>query len=718
MNPPQTPDERAVRAKARASRITTLLSTSGDEAATSLLPGFLAGTLGAAPLALGLVEGVASAADGVARLGGGALSEDPRRRRVVSVVGSAGMALLAGLTSIASASWQVGALRSGAAASRGLRSPQRYASVPDRVGSDSYGRLFGVERSLHHLAAVAGPLMAFVLLALVGVRSAMLAAMVPGLLAVAIGVRGLRRNPRPAAAASSSPARLHVRAVYRGPLGRLMTGITLFELANFAAVLLILRATKLLEEGSVPFGAPAMAVLLYMLWRLAAAGSSVFAGRLVDRFGPAPVMTAGISALLASYAGFALVDGTIAALAACFAGAGASSGAIEAAEHVGVAQIAPEPLRWSAFGSLSAIRSFGRLTATIGASAVWTLLGPEFGLLFATPLMVASAAVMAAGISKPHRGLVAVPAVGLAAVALAAAGVLDAGGHPRRPAPPAPGVAATILVGHGPDGVAVDTASGAVLVSNSRDGTVSRIDPTTNRVAGRPLRAGRDPDGIAARAGLLLVAASGEDRVRQLGGRRAIQVGDGPEGISLRGELAWVASVRAGTVSRIDPATATRLGPAIRVGAEPTGIFAGPERVWVTNKADGTVSVIDSATARVIGAPIRVGRAPRGVVEGAGAVWVANAGDDTVVRLDPRTGARVGAPIAVGDDPRDIAFGEGFVWVSNHGDGTVSRIDPRSGRVAGAPLRVGHGPLGIAAGAGAVWVANYDDGTVTRIDPR
>ncbi len=79
---------------ARAGRAATLLSTAGDEASTSLLPGFLAGTLGAAPIALGLIEGAASAADGVARLGGGALAEDPRRRRRISFGSHAGITAL------------------------------------------------------------------------------------------------------------------------------------------------------------------------------------------------------------------------------------------------------------------------------------------------------------------------------------------------------------------------------------------------------------------------------------------------------------------------------------------------------------------------------------------------------------------------------------------------------------------------------------------------
>ena len=402
--PAPEPAPRAGRPGWRAGRTATLLSTSSDEAATSLLPAFLSGTLGASPIALGVIEGLASGADGVARLGGGALAEDPRRRSWISAGSFAVMAALTGLLAVAANSLQAGVLRAGSSTARGLRSPQRYASVPEHAGEDTYGRAFGFERCVHHLASVGGPLLAFAALALVGVRAAMLAAVVPGLVALAIGVWLLRRRPGPSPRSGRQPPRLQVRAVYTGRLGRLMTGITLFELANFAAVLLILRATRLLEQQDVPFGAAAMAVLLYMLWRLAASGSCLLCGRMVDRCGPAPVMAGGVLVLLVAYAGFAFLDGTVGELALCFLAAGAASGAIEAAEHVGVAQVAPVTLRWSAFGSLSAVRSFGRLTATVGATVVWTVLGPEWGLLLATPLMAMAVVVMTCGATDSAPG--------------------------------------------------------------------------------------------------------------------------------------------------------------------------------------------------------------------------------------------------------------------------------------------------------------------------
>jgi serine/threonine-protein kinase len=286
-----------------------------------------------------------------------------------------------------------------------------------------------------------------------------------------------------------------------------------------------------------------------------------------------------------------------------------------------------------------------------------------------------------------------------------------------RPAAPV----ASVPVGDGPEGIAVDGDD--VWVTNSRDDTLVRIDPSRNAVAGDPLGVGGDPDGVAAGSGVAWVASFAEGTLQRIDARdgaavpgAAETIGRGAEGVALGKQLVWAVSSAEDTVVRFDRASGQRVGAPIGVGKEPIGVFVGPNGVWVTNSADGTVTRIDAATSDILGTT-RVGRAPRGIVEAAGSVWVANSGDGTVSRLDARTGRPIGAPIRVGRDPRELAAGAGSIWVANNDDNTVSRIDARSGRIVGQPIPVGREPLGIAFGAGAVWVANHGDGTVTRVRP-
>ena len=121
--------------------------------------------------------------------------------------------------------WQVGVLRAGAWAARGLRVPARNALLADVVPPASYGRAYGFERAMDNLGAIGGPLLALALVAAFGVRTAILLSIIPGLLAVAAIVYAIRHTPRPTAAGTKRDSRFKVRPVLRGRLGRFLSGV-------------------------------------------------------------------------------------------------------------------------------------------------------------------------------------------------------------------------------------------------------------------------------------------------------------------------------------------------------------------------------------------------------------------------------------------------------------------------------------------------------------
>ena len=63
----------------------SFLADVGHEIPTALLPNLLTATLGAPAAALGLIEGIADGLAGAARLAGGAIADDPQRRRAQAV---------------------------------------------------------------------------------------------------------------------------------------------------------------------------------------------------------------------------------------------------------------------------------------------------------------------------------------------------------------------------------------------------------------------------------------------------------------------------------------------------------------------------------------------------------------------------------------------------------------------------------------------------------
>jgi MFS family permease len=373
----------------------SLLSDLGHEVPTSLLPSLLTSTLGAPAAALGVIEGVADGLAGAARLAGGALADDPGRRRATAVGGYTTTAVLSGLIGAAGAAWQVGVLRAGAWGARGLRVPSRNALLADAVPAKAYGRAYGFERAMDNLGAIGGPLLALGLVAAFSVRTAILLSIIPGLLAAVAIVYAVRHIGRPQAR-RRTPIRLRVRPVLRGRLGALILAVSAFELGNVAATLLILRASDLLTPGHGSDPATKIALGLYAGYNLTATLASIPAGHLGDRRGMGRVLAGGFALFGAAYVLLAATGASIALIAVAFGLAGVAIGCVETAEHAAVARLAPEELRGSAFGLLAAVQSFGNLVASAVAGALWTLVSPAAAFAYAASWMLVALVVMMA----------------------------------------------------------------------------------------------------------------------------------------------------------------------------------------------------------------------------------------------------------------------------------------------------------------------------------
>lgn len=371
----------------------SLLADAGHEIPTALLPSMLTSTLGVGAGALGLIEGISDGLAGLARLGGGALADDPHRRRNVAVGGYTTTAILGAATAGATAAWQIGILRAGAWTARGLRVPSRNALLADTVSPTAYGRAYGFERAMDNLGAVIGPVLAIALVAAVGTRWAIALSVIPGLLAAVAIVYAIRHTAKPITR-EHQPIRIKIRPLLHGPLGRLMAGVTIFEIGNCAATLLILRATDLLSPGRDSDTATQLAIGLYVAYNLSATLISVPAGHHGDRRDPVTTLVFGVAAFGIAYGLFATGPSTVIMLLPAFVLAGFGIGIVETAEHAAVATLAPETLRGSAFGLLAAVQSGGNLAASAVAGLLYTLASPAWAFGFLTTTMLIAIAVV------------------------------------------------------------------------------------------------------------------------------------------------------------------------------------------------------------------------------------------------------------------------------------------------------------------------------------
>jgi hypothetical protein len=363
-----------------------------------LLPALVVVLLGSSPAGIGVIEGVAIGVGALARLGGAALLHHPERRRRANLGGYAGLAACTSLMAAAGATGQAGVLRSAATVAGGFRGTATPLDVYEEAGGRQLGRAFGSDRALEYLGAGAGAALAVALVAAVDIRAAIALAALPGVLAVVAAWRS--RRPRHWVAPSVPSLSRAVRHLFRGALGWTLVGIGALEAANITFTLLILRATKLLEEGRSVTGAVIVAVSLFLGYRLAGAAAATVGGRAMDRHGALPWLEGASLLLLGAYALFALTHGGVAQLALAFVMAGAALGIVETAEQVAVARAAPEHTRALAFGAVTALQSAGRLVASIGAGVIWAAITPAAGLLVTAPLLLACPLIL---LGAAHR---------------------------------------------------------------------------------------------------------------------------------------------------------------------------------------------------------------------------------------------------------------------------------------------------------------------------
>jgi YVTN family beta-propeller protein len=137
-------------------------------------------------------------------------------------------------------------------------------------------------------------------------------------------------------------------------------------------------------------------------------------------------------------------------------------------------------------------------------------------------------------------------------------------------------------VGNEPSAVAAGAAS--LWVTNSADGTVTRIDPLT--LAATTIPVGHGPDAVAVNAAGVWVANAGDDalvRINPDTGAVAatVSVGDGPAAVLATATALWVANARDGTVKRLDPRSGA-VTKTIHLGGSPTALVSAAGQVWVT----------------------------------------------------------------------------------------------------------------------------------------
>jgi MFS family permease len=352
-----------------------------------LLPAFLTVTLGASASFLGAIEGAAESTAALLKLLSGWWSDRIQRRKPLVVAGYTLASIMRPLVAIAQSASQVLVIRLSDRVGKGIRNSPRDALIADSVDPANRGRAFGFNRTGDHLGGVVGPLVAFALVEWrhLPLRTVFWWAVLPGALAVATVIFGVREVPRRSAPASQA-AVAEPSAIAR-PLGArfwaVLGVILLFTLGNSTDAFLLLRAKQL----GVPI---AFAPILWAFLHVLKSMSSIPGGALSDRVGRKPLLVAGWTLYALVYFAFGRASAAWHAWA-LFGVYGIFFGLTEGTERALVTDIVPAVRRGTAFGWYNLTIGLGALPASIIFGALWDARGSRVAFDFGAALAMAAA---------------------------------------------------------------------------------------------------------------------------------------------------------------------------------------------------------------------------------------------------------------------------------------------------------------------------------------
>jgi MFS family permease len=337
-----------------------------------LLPVFLAGTLGAGAVSLGIIEGVAETTASVLKIFSGHWADRVTRRKPIVLAGYTLSSLARPLIGLAWAWPVVMALRFTDRVGKGVRTSPRDALIADAVPAARRGEAFGIQRSLDHAGAVCGPLVAAGLMTFLGLslRNVFLLAAVPAVACIVALAAGIHEPPRtvPVKTPGAKPEN-PVGPEYR----RFLIALALFALGNSTDAFLLLR----LSNAGV---AAALVAVLWSAHHVVKMTAAYYGGRLSDRIGRKTMVMAGWGVYALAYLGFALTDHA-APLIAIFLAYGLYQGFCEPSEKAWAVDLVPASVRGAALGWYNGVTGLAALPASVIFGLVWQSFGAPAAFL-------------------------------------------------------------------------------------------------------------------------------------------------------------------------------------------------------------------------------------------------------------------------------------------------------------------------------------------------
>ncbi len=364
--------------------LVSLLNDVASEMVYPVVPIFLVTVLGAPPLVIGFIEGLAESLSKFLMAFSGFLSDKSQKRKPYVLWGYSFATVSHLFMSIAHAWPLVLFARVVSKTGKGIRTSARDALITESALKEDRGRNFGFHRTMDSVGAVAGPLLSiFILKALNdNYRQLFFIAFIPGLLGVLMIIFFVKEKAKPALEFS----KLKFEWAKTNSSFKIFLLISfIFTLGNSSSVFMILRA----QDLGLSIG---LTIFTYVLYNLTNALTSMPAGIVADRIGARKVLFIGFVLFAMVYLAFGAINSAL-WVWVLFPIYGLYVALTDGVSSTYISKLIPHEISASAFGVYQTLMGVATFLASTIAGALWTFGGVRLPFYFGGTLALISAAM-------------------------------------------------------------------------------------------------------------------------------------------------------------------------------------------------------------------------------------------------------------------------------------------------------------------------------------
>ncbi len=357
-----------------------------SESIHSLLPVFMAATLGASMTVVGITEGLAEGAALIVRVFSGVASDYFGRHKKLTMVGYGLAALSKFIFPLAYTIELVFAARFIDRVGKGIRGAPRDALIGEIAPAHIRGACFGLRQSMDTIGAVLGPLLAMAGLYIFAdnIRTVLWLAIIPAAISFLILWWGVHEPERQQRQLKAARLRLIDFVSFRRAYWWVVIVGGVLSLARYSEAFIVMKAYKTgLPISLVPL------VLIFM--NIVFSASAYPAGILSDRCGRKTALIIGIACLIGANVLFAGADSQV-KLSIAIALFGFYLGFTQGLFSALITDLIPAHVRGTAFGVFNLTSGLAMLIASIGGGMIWDHWGSS--KMFSISAGVASLALL------------------------------------------------------------------------------------------------------------------------------------------------------------------------------------------------------------------------------------------------------------------------------------------------------------------------------------